>query len=227
MVPGLVDGASQVVEETFLLLQLDSAGLELVLLPPGKTGRTSVPHWTGLTKVLQVQQLLRNLLRRQLRLRLRLPVERTGGSDGSPPVLTGQPVGREGGGERGRGGEGGHEGLVVEPAAGPLHRLLALAAQADGVEDEAWTAGLPPGSPGDAEVELVAVLGVGVTGVLVGGAGRAGELVERTGGTAGSKQFLVITWHRQHRNTAGPALSSQLTSRSGQRSRTALCWGRR
>merc|ERR1719510_1886151 len=91
----------EVGEETLLLplLLSDAAGLELVLLPPGRTGRDPVPDpgagLTGLTKVLEVQQLLRNLLLRQLRLRLGLSVERPGRSDRSPPVLTGQPVGGE------------------------------------------------------------------------------------------------------------------------------------
>ena len=139
-------------------------------------------------------------------MRLRLPVERSGRSDWSPPVLTGQSVGGEGGVERGRGGEGLQEGGVVEPAAGSLHLLLVLAGQTHGVEDVAGTAGLAPGSAGDAEVELVAVVRVGVPGVFVGGTGGAGELVERTGGTAGSEQFLVINntgaslaaWPGQH-----------------------------
>ena len=165
---------------------------------------------------------MRNLLLRQLRLRLGLSVERPGGSDRSPPVLTGQPVGGETGGEGGGGGQRLQERLGVEVAAGPLHLLLALTGQTDRVEDEAGTAGLTPGSAGDAEVELVAVLGVSVAGVVVWGTGGAGELVQRTGGTAGSKQFLVIanSWHRT--NTGTP-----LTSRSGPRSHTGLCWGRR
>ena len=156
-----------------------------------------------------------------MRLRLWLPVERSGRSDWSPPVLTGQSVGGEGGVERGRGGEGLQEGGVVEPAAGSLHLLLVLAGQTHGVEDVAGTAGLAPGSAGDAEVELVTVVRVGVAGVFVGGTGRAGELVERTGGTAGSEQFLVIN------NTGASLAWSTLTSRSGQRSRTGPCWGRR
>ena len=156
-----------------------------------------------------------------MRLRLWLPVERSGRSDWSPPVLTGQSVGGEGGVERGRGGEGLQEGGVVEPAAGSLHLLLVLAGQTHGVEDVAGTAGLAPGSAGDAEVELVTVVRVGVTGVFVGGTGGAGELVERTGGTAGSEQFLVIN------NTGASLAWSTLTSRSGQRSRTGPCWGRR
>ena len=74
-----------------------------------------------------------------------------------------------------------------------------LHATSDGAEDEAGAAGLSAGTSCDAEVELVAPVGVGVPRVLVGRTLRAGELVQGTGGAAGPEQFLVslsCTWHR-------------------------------
>ena len=90
-----------------------------------------------------------------------------------------------------RGGEGLQEGLVIVGVARSSNRLLALAGESGGAEHEAQSAGLSPGPPCYAEVELVAPLRVGVPGVLVGGTLRTGELVQSAGGTAGPKQFLV------------------------------------
>jgi len=175
------DGPSQVVKEAFLLF-----------LPEPGGGHSASDRcagtWLGLTKVLQVQQLLRDLLRR--RLRLGLPVDQ--GPHGSPSLLTGYPVGGESGGERSRGGERVQVGRVVEPATRPLHLLLALARQTDGAEDEAGAAGLSAGTSCDAEVELVAPVGVGVPRVLVGRTLRAGELVQGTGGAAGPVCLVCV-----------------------------------
>ena len=131
---------------------------------------------------------MRDLLRRRLGLGLSGQL----GPDWSPALLAGHPGRREGGGERGGGGEGLQVGLVIEPAAGTLYLLLALAGQAGGAEHQAGAAGLFPGPARDAEVELVAPLGVRVPRVFVGRTLWTGELVQSTGGTAGSKQFLVM-----------------------------------